>query len=150
MKIHLIINREIETTEIHIHAKEYNEQIEQLMKQLQVTQSPTMIDGYFNQDIHMLKVDEIYSIYADGPKVYLQTEEQEFETKKKLYELETKFSKDFVRINKSTLINLNKIASIQLATISSTQALLDNGVSIHISRKYIKELKSKLGIGREF
>lgn len=149
MKIHLVINNDIETTEIHIHAKEYNEQIEQLMKQLQATQSPTMIDGYFNQDIHMLKVDEIYSIYAEGPKVYLQTEEQEFEAKKKLYELEAQLAKDFVRINKSTLINLNKITSIQLATLSSTQALLENGVSIHISRKYIKELKSKLGIGRE-
>ncbi|MEK4699490.1 LytTR family DNA-binding domain-containing protein [Solibacillus sp. FSL R7-0668] len=149
MKIHLVINNEIETTEIHIHAKEYNEQIEQLMKQLQATQSPTMINGYFNQDIHMLKVDEIYSIYAEGPKVYLQTEEQEFEAKKKLYELEAQLAKDFVRVNKSTLINLNKITSIQLATLSSTQALLENGVSIHISRKYIKELKSKLGIGKE-
>lgn len=149
MKIHLVFNNDIETTEIHIHAKEYNEQIEQLMKQLQATQSPTMIDGYFNQDIHMLKVDEIYSIYAEGPKVYLQTEEQEFEAKKKLYELEAQLAKDFVRVNKSTLINLNKITSIQLATLSSTQALLENGVSIHISRKYIKELKSKLGIGRE-
>lgn len=149
MKIHLVINNEIETTEIHIHAKEYNEQIEQLMKQIQATQSPTMINGYFNQDIHMLKVDEIYSIYAEGPKVYLQTEEQEFEAKKKLYELEAQLAKDFVRVNKSTLINLNKITSIQLATLSSTQALLENGVSIHISRKYIKELKSKLGIGKE-
>lgn len=149
MKIHLVINNDIETTEIHIHAKEYNEQIEQLMKQLQATQSPTMIDGYFNQDIHMLKVDEIYSIYAEGPKVYLQTEEQEFEAKKKLYELEAQLAKDFVRVNKSTLINLNKITSIQLTTLSSTQVLLENGVSIHISRKYIKELKFKLGIGRE-
>lgn len=148
MKIHLIINSEIEETEIHIHTKEYNEQIELLMKQLQATQSPTMIDGYFNQDIHMLKVGEIYSIYADGPKVYLQTEEQEFETKKKLYELEVQFSNDFVRVNKSTLINLNKVTSIQLATIGSTQVLLDNGVSIHISRKYLKELKVKLGIGK--
>lgn len=150
MKIHLIINSEIEETEIHIHTKEYNEQIELLMKQLQTTQSPTMIDGYFKQDIHMLKIGEIYSIYADGPKVYLQTEEQEFETKKKLYELEVQFSKHFVRVNKSTLINLNKVTSIQLATIGSTQVLLDNGVSIHISRKYLKELKVKLGIGKEF
>lgn len=149
MKIHLIINKDFEGTEIHIHAKEYNEQIEQLMKQLQSTQTPIMIDGYLKQEIYMIKIEEIYSIYADGSKVYLQTEEQEFEAKKKLYELEMQFSKDFVRVNKSTLINLNKIVSIQLATIGSTQVLLDNDVSIHISRKYLKELKVQLGIGRE-
>lgn len=149
MIIHLVINNELESTEIHIHAKEYNEQIEHLMKQLKATQSPTMIDGYLKQEIHMLKIDEVYSIYAEGPKVYLQTEEQEFEAKKKLYELEIQLAKDFVRVNKSTLINLNKVASIQLATIGSTQVLLDNDVAIHISRKYLKELKVKLGIGRE-
>lgn len=150
MKIHLVINNELEETEIHIHAKEYNEQIEQLMRQLHSTQVSKMIDGYLKQEIHMLKIDGIYSIYADGSKVYLQTEEQEFEAKKKLYELETQLVKDFVRVNKSTLINLNKIASIQLATIGTTQVLLDNGVSIHISRKYLKELKVQLGIGRGY
>nr|WP_255731569.1 LytTR family DNA-binding domain-containing protein [Solibacillus sp. MA9] len=146
----MVINQALQETEIHIHAKEYNDQIEQLMKQLQSTQVSKMIYGYLNQEIHMLKIDEIYSIYAEGPKVYLQTDEQEFEAKRKLYELEIQFAKDFVRVNKSTLINLNKIASIQLATIGTTQVLLDNGVSVHISRKYLKELKTQLGIGRGY
>lgn len=149
MKIHLIINSDLEKTEVHIHAKEYNETIEQLMRQLQTATSPTMIDGYLNQEIHMLKIEDIYSIYAEGTKVYLQTEEQEFEAKKKLYELEDQFAKDFVRVNKSTLVNLNKIASIQVATLGATQLLLDNGASVHISRKYLKELKQHLGIGKE-
>ena len=149
MKIQLTINSKIEETEIHIHAKEYNEQIEQLMKRLQQSQAPTIIDCYMNQDIHMVKLEEIYSIYAEGSKVYVQTDEQEFEVKKKLYELEEVLHKDFVRINKSTMINLNKIVSIQMAKIGSTEALLDNDVSVHISRKYLKDLKTKLVIGKE-
>lgn len=149
MKIHLTINSELEETEIHIHAKEYSEQIEQLMQQLKRSQTPTVIDGYINQNIHMVKLDEIYSIYAEASKVYLQTDEQEYEVKKKLYELERLLTKDFVRVNKSTLIHLNKIVSIQFTKIGSTEALLDNDVAIHISRKYLKQLKSKLGIGKE-
>lgn len=148
MKIHLTINSELQETEIHIHAKEYNEQIEKLMKQLQATQS-SIIDGYFQQEIHMLKISDIYSIYAEGSKVFLQTEEQEFESKRKLYELEDQLAKDFARVSKSTLVNINKIASIQMVKIGSTELLLDNDVSIHISRKYLKELKRQLGIGRE-
>lgn len=150
MKIHLVINQEYETTEVHIHTKEYNEHIEQLMRRLQETSSATMIDGYLKQEIHMLKIHEIYSIYAEGPKVYLQTEEQEFEVKKKLYEIETLYAKDFVRVNKSVLVNIHKIASIQLAALGSTLLLLENGVSIPVSRKYFKELKHKLGIGKEY
>lgn len=149
MKIHLTINNVLEETEIHIHAKEYNEQIEKLMKQLQATQS-TMIDGYLQQEIHMLKISDIYSIYAEGSKVFLQTEEQEFESKRKLYELEIQFAQDFARVSKSTLVNINKIASIQMGKIGSTELLLENEVSIHVSRKYLKELKRQLGIGRDF
>lgn len=149
MKIHLSINSALQETEIHIHTKEYNEQIEKLMKQLQATQS-TMIDGYSQQDIHMLKISDIYSIYAEGAKVFLQTEEQEFETKRKLYELETQFSQDFARVSKSTLVNINKITSIQMSKIGATQLVLDNDVSIHVSRKYLKELKHHLGIGRGY
>lgn len=148
MKIHLTINSELQETEIHIHAKEYNDQIEKLMKQLQATQS-TMIDGYLQQEIHMLKITEIYSIYAEGSKVFLQTEEQEFESKRKLYEFEIQFAKDFARVSKSSLVNINKIASIQMGKIGSTELLLENDVSIHVSRKYLKDLKRKLGIGRE-
>ena len=150
MKIHLIINDQLEETEIHIHAKEYNEQIEQLMRQLHSsTKVVDRIDGYVGQEIYMLKLEDIYTIYADGAKVYLQTDEQEFETKKKLYELESLYEQEFARVNKSTLVNIKKISSIQLGLIGATEVLLDNGVSVHISRKYLKELKAKLGIGKE-
>ncbi|MGA3598651.1 LytTR family DNA-binding domain-containing protein [Lysinibacillus agricola] len=148
MKIHLTINSELEETEVHIHAKEYNEQIERLMKQLQASQT-TMLDGYFQQEIHMLKISDIYSIYAEGAKVFLQTEEQEFETKRKLYELEAQLAKDFARVSKSTLVNINKIASIQMGKIGTTVLILENDVSVHVSRKYLKELKRHLGIGRD-
>lgn len=148
MKIQLTINSELKETEIHIHAKEFNEQIEKLMKQLQTAQS-TAIDGYLQQEIYMVKINDIYSIYAEGAKVFLQTDEQEFESKRKLYELETQFSKDFVRVSKSSLVNINKITSIQISSISSTELFLDNDVSMHVSRKYVKDLKRQLGIGRE-
>lgn len=69
MKIHLMINSALEETEIHIHAKEYNEHIEKLMKQLQAAQT-TMLDGYLQQEIHLIKITDIYSIYAEGAKVF--------------------------------------------------------------------------------
>jgi len=148
MKIHLTINSALEENEIHIHAKEYNEQIERLMKQLQTSQT-TMIDGYIQQEIHMLKISDIFSIYAEDAKVFLQTEEQEFESKRKLYELEAQFAKDFARVSKSTLVNIHKIASIQMGKLGATELILENNVTVHVSRKYLKELKRHLGIGRD-
>lgn len=74
----------------------------------------------------------------------MQTEEQEFETKRKLYELEAQLAKDFARVSKSTLVNINKIASIQMGKIGTTELILENDVSVHVSRKYLKELKTPL------
>ena len=110
--------------------------------------SQTTIIGYLDQDIHVVKIEDIYAILSEGAKVYLETDEQEYETKLKLYEVEEQYGDTFVRINKSTLINLHKLQSIQ-NKIGKDQALLNNGISFPISRKYLKELKKKLGIGRE-
>lgn len=149
MKIHLIIDEQYDETEVHIYAKHYSEAIEKLMQQLNKAKALDLIDGYIGQEIHMLKIADIFSVFAEGAKVYLQTDEQEFETKKKLYELEELFARDFVRVSKSALVNVKKISSIQLGLLGATQVLLENGVSVHISRKYLKELKAALGIGRE-
>jgi len=151
LKIHLNINSALEETEVHIYAKEYNEQVERLMKQLQAAQAnqSNVLDGYLQQEIHLLKITDIYSIYAEDSRVFLQTEEMEYESKRKLYELEAQLAKDFVRVNKSTLVNVNKITSIGMGKIGTTQLQLDNDVTIHVSRKYLKELKQHLGIGRD-
>ena len=151
MKIQLTINSALEQTEIHVYAKEYNEQIEQLMKQLKAanTVHAGVIDGYLQQEIHLLKITDIFSIYAEDSKIYLQTDEQEYEAKRKLYELEKQLAKDFVRVNKSTLVNIHKISSIQMAKIGTTQLLLENATSIPVSRKYLKDLKRHLGIGKD-
>lgn len=149
MKIQLMIDEKYQETEVHICAKQYNEQIEELMKQLQEVQTTKVIDGYLQQEIHMLKVKDIYFIYAEGAKVYLQTIGHEFESKRKLYELETMLSHDFVRVSKSMLVNMDKIASIQMGRIGSTEIILDDESSVHVSRKYFKDLKKRLGIGRD-
>lgn len=149
MKIQLIIDEKFQETEIHIFASHYNKQIEQLMKQLKEAQTTTVIDGYLLQEIHMLKIKDINFIYAEGAKVYLQSMEQEFESKRKLYELETMLSHDFVRVSKSTLVNIDKIASIQMERMGSTEIILDDESSVHVGRRYLKELKRRLGIGRD-
>ena len=145
MKIHLHIDSTHEEVEVHIYAAEYTEAIEKLMQQLKQPATETII-GYLQQDIHIVKLNDIYAVISEGAKVYLQTDEEEYETKLKLYEMEDQYSKTFARINKSTLININKLQSIQ-NKLGSAQGILLNDVSFPISRRYMKELKSKLGIG---
>ncbi|KGR84327.1 LytTR family DNA-binding domain-containing protein [Lysinibacillus odysseyi] len=147
MKIHVKIEKQYEEIEVHLYANAYSDEVERVMKRLK-TPVTTTIDGYKEQEIYMLKIEDIYSVYAEGPKIFFQTEEEEFESKRKLYELEELLSEQFTRVNKSTLINTNKIASIQLGRFGTPTLVLDNEVTVAVSRNYLKPLKQKLGIGR--
>lgn len=70
---------------------------------------------------------------------------REFETRQKLYELEAALKeKRFLRISKSTLVNLMKIKAIKPALNGRFTALLYSGEETVISRKYVPELKKAL------
>lgn len=146
MKIHLHIDEAYKEPEVHIYAAAYTEAIEQLMKQLKAPSQAALI-GYLNEDIHVLKVEDIYAVVTEDGKMYLHTERDEYESKYKLYEIEETYPETFARINKSTLINLDYLQTIQYK-LGKTEAILTNDISFPISRRYLKLLKQKLGIGR--
>lgn len=148
MKVHLHIQNDQLETEIHIYAAEYNEAIEQLMKKIKTSAIDTIV-GYSAVDMRILKPHEIYTIYSEEGRVFLQTDDDEFECKSKLYELEQRYETIFVRISKSTLVNISKISSIQSKMLSNPQLLLSNETSVSVSRNYFKPLKEKLGLGRD-
>ncbi|QTD40719.1 LytTR family DNA-binding domain-containing protein [Sporosarcina sp. Te-1] len=148
MNIKLIIDEKIEETEIHIHASAFTDDIERLMRLLK-SSTNEVIDGYLQQEIYMLKIADIYFVYSEEAKVYFQTDEDEYESKRKLYELEELFEKEFVRVNKSTLVNVSKISFMKMEKIGMMQLVMDNGTTAHVSRVYLKTLKKRLGIGRD-
>ncbi|MER1999196.1 MAG: LytTR family DNA-binding domain-containing protein [Lysinibacillus sp.] len=145
MKIHLHIDAIHDETEVHIYATAFNEEIEQLMNRLNQSSSETII-GYKENDIYVLKIDAIFSISIEDAKVFIQTDEDEFECRLKLYELEDKFPNKLIRINKSTLVNIDKIMAIQSRLLNTPRLILTNEVSLSVSRKYLPIVKTKLGV----
>ncbi|WP_336045942.1 LytTR family DNA-binding domain-containing protein [Solibacillus ferritrahens] len=146
MKVHLHIENDCKEIEVHIHAPKFDETIEQLMRKIN-SSSPESIAGYSDGDIHLLKLSEIYSIFTENGKALLQTEEEEFEAKSKLYELEDRFQSSFIRVNKSMLVNIDKIVSIQAKVLGNPQVVLANETVFPVSRNYFKLLKEALGLG---
>lgn len=145
MKVHLHIEADKKEPEVHIYTSEFNTEIEQLMHLLKNSSQETLI-GYKGTDIYVLKVEGIFSVSIEDTKVFLQTDEDEYECKLKLYELAEKYSNKLIRINRYTLVNIDKIHSLQSRILNSPQLILTNGVSLNVSRKYLPILKIKLGL----
>ncbi|MDD5930230.1 MAG: LytTR family DNA-binding domain-containing protein [Spirochaetales bacterium] len=77
----------------------------------------------------------------------MYTEDGVFETSLRLYELEAMLAKhNFFRVNKSTLLNLNKIESLKSDIDRRIRVTLKNGYQLIISRAYAEEFKTKIGV----
>lgn len=82
---------------------------------------------------------------ADG-KVNVRTTNGCFSTKQKLYELKDMLSPlPFAQINKSVIVNIDFVKSVQAEFSGNYTLKLKSGKEIlTISRKYMKEFKSKI------
>lgn len=78
---------------------------------------------------------------------FLYTESEIFESKEKLYALKNRLKNtSFVRISKSTLLNMDYLKSVQPIKHYRLEANLKNKEKLIINRHYVKEVKQYLNI----
>lgn len=91
-------------------------------------------------------LDVLYFESVDN-RTFLYTKDEVMEVKQRLYELEIILSdKDFIRISKSQIININKVQSLRPEINRTISATMCNGEQLFISRKYVPAIRSLLSI----
>ena len=91
--------------------------------------------------------DEIMQLKSHDNRTYLYTKDDVMEVKQRLYELEIILSdKDFIRISKSQIVNINKIRSLKPELNRTILATMCNGEHLCISRKYVQAIRNMLSI----
>ena len=91
-------------------------------------------------------LDVLYFESVDN-RTFLYTKDDVMEVKQRLYELEIILSdKDFIRISKSQIININKVKSLRPEINRTILATMCNGEQLFISRKYVPAIRSLLSI----
>lgn len=145
MKINVIQSKDVSETEITIKCAKVNEEIERLISHIQL-HSHT-ITGKSEGKIYFLKPEDILYFESVDEKVFVYTYDKYFETNLRLYEIEEKYaSTSIIRVSKSVILNLMKVEQVTPILNGRLKASLQNGESIIISRQYIRNFKSKLGI----
>ena len=75
--------------------------------------------------------------------VYCATEV--FQSNYRLYEIEELLSHaGFVRVSKSTVLNVEKLTGVKTIVNSKLEEMLSNGERVCVTRKYLKEIKTAL------
>lgn len=146
MKITIETPRPGEEDEIIVRCAVLDEKTMNLIYSLK-TESEYGLTGYIEDRIvRLLPKDVLYFESVDS-KVFAYLDEGVYEIRKKLYELEEQYAcTDFMRISKSSIVNVAKISYLKPLFNGRFEANLKNGERIVISRQYVLDLKKKLGI----
>ena len=145
MKITIETPHPGEEDEIIVRCAALDEQLMKLIYALKMRQDK--ITGYVEDKIVKLEPKEIFYFESVDNKVFAYTDKGVYEVRRKLYEIEEDFAHmDFLRISKSSIVNVAKIAYLRPIFNGRFEAKLKNDEKIIISRQYIVDLKKKLGI----
>ena len=122
MKIRIEIEEGIEEEEVVIRCRELSDEVVTLQRQIGDKLNSKMQIEVSKRDItYYLTLDEIYFLETEENLVVVHTAADIYETKQRLYELEDMLPGCFMRVSKSTIINTDKIRSIQKNITGATK-----------------------------
>jgi len=102
--------------------------------------------GSMGNELHKINSVDIYYFEAVDKKTFIYCEEDVYEAKQKLYELEALALKGFFRISRSVIVNLGKIKSVIPSLSGRIEAVLANRERVVVSRFYVDEFRKTFGI----
>ena len=144
MKIKLE-SAELPETEVIIRGDVTSEEVVSLLQLLKKRSKGKLI-LYREEEQYIMDADEIVYVEVSDNKVYAYTKQDTYEAKQKLYEIkELLGGRSFAQINKSVIVNINCVKSIQAEFSGNYRLKLKNRKeSLTISRKYFKEFRDRI------
>lgn len=100
-----------------------------------------------NNSLLKVPLENILLFESENRKTIAVMKSGRYEIKKTLSQLEELYSnKNFLRVSKSTLVNLTKVIEITPDVDRTLMATLPGKVTVHVSRKHANEFKEKVNI----
>lgn len=146
MKVNLFVSRDVEEPYADIHTDELTDNITKAMSILENEDSNDMFAVKKGLDITLLEFGEIFMFRVEDKQVNVYTQNNQYQIKKPLYQVEEDLPSDFIRISKTTIVNLKRIKRFAPSLKGMMFIELKNGLKDNISRKYLPDFKKALDL----
>ena len=146
MKVNLFVSRDIEEPHADIHTNELTDNITKAMSILESDDAHEILAVKNGSDITLLEFNDVFMLRVENKQVKVYAENKEYLIRKPLYQVEESLSGDFVRISKTTIVNLKKIKRVAPSLKGMMFIELKNGLKDNISRKYLPDFKNALDL----
>ncbi len=145
LKVKLNIDPSQKEAELIINAPNLTPEVKQLYQLLQERQSNLeQIEAEKENVSYYLNLSDILFFETDSKVVMAHTKRNAYQVKYKLYELEDLLGGNFMRVAKSTILNLDKVYSVT-RSISNCQIKFEESYkTVYVSRHYYRDLRNRL------
>jgi hypothetical protein len=93
-----------------------------------------------------IDLSEVNYISATPPYIYLHISNRKILHNETLKAVSSKLDKSFIRIHKSTIVNLMEVQSFTSRMNGDYDVILKNGISLRVSRNYAREFREKMAL----
>lgn len=135
MKVELNIDKKFGETIVTISTNKVNDEIQNLVNYIENKEDYFI--GVLDGKVRLLNTEEIIRVYVEDRKVYVVTVEGRFIVRKKLYEVQSTLTKDFIKISQSEIANVKYIHSLDLGL---------RGTIVNVNLNMSKKFKIKMYI----
>lgn len=145
MKIRIEIDETAQEDEVIVKCRELNDNVRRIQQAVTEISNRNEIEFFKDGAEYFLPVESVLFFETTGSLIDAHTADDVFQVKFKLYELENILPGYFVRVSKSTILNIRHIYSIEKnITSSSLVRFSKTHKQVYVSRNYYKFLKQRL------
>ena len=146
MKLELHIDPSLSETEVIVRAPARTPEVDALLDRLTAAEAPLLgfrADG----SAVPLEPEDVLRFYGEDKDVRAQTTEAVYTVRERLYELERRLAgRPFARVSHSEIVNLRQVTALDLSLTGTIRMTLSGGVTVYVSRRYVKKMKEVLGL----
>ena len=125
MKIVIQTDSSVQETTLSITCKDITPELERLISVFRLADKK--LSAKKNGEVHLIELKSVLYVESLERNTFIYTDDDVYESNYRLYELESMLGEcNFVRVNKSTLLNLNKIKSIKSDIDRRIRVTLEN------------------------
>lgn len=143
MKFKLIIDAE-KDEEIVATVRERSPLTDQIEHLVMAYAGADRLSAYTEDEMRMLPFSDIECITVlDGKTYAIDSRNKRYRLRQRLYELEKLLPSSFIRINKSTLANENRLERFHTTFSGGVDAVFKCGYTEYVSRRCFAEIKRR-------
>ena len=148
MRVEIKIDTDIREPIAVIHTPKISPELTMWIEMLErIEGKPSVLFAKNDNKLIVIDAEQVDIIRTEGNDIKLYNREaREYIVTKTLNEIQELLGFNFVRISKSTIVNINRIDHLSPSFDRTMYIAMKNGISDYISRSYLADFKKRMGL----